>query len=74
MSAPNMSLSTGFSPKPLGMIFSRRRSSTNSRSSKLRIGRDLRCEVAHPMRQTTLARRAGEAFVDRPDDPQARRR
>jgi hypothetical protein len=26
-----MSLSTGFSPKPLGMIFSRRRSSTNSR-------------------------------------------
>jgi hypothetical protein len=31
MRAPNMSLSTGFSPKPFGMIFSRRRSSTNSR-------------------------------------------
>jgi hypothetical protein len=35
MSAPNMSLSTGFSPKPLGMILSLRRSSTNSRSSRL---------------------------------------
>jgi len=34
-----------------------------------RIGRDLGCEVAHPMRQTALARRAGEAFLDRPDDP-----
>ena len=32
-----------------------------------RIGRDLGCEVAHPMRRTALAR--GEAFLDRPDDP-----
>jgi hypothetical protein len=30
-----MSLSTGFLPKPLGMIFSVRRSSTNSRSIRL---------------------------------------
>ena len=34
MSAPNMSFSTGFSPKPWGMVFSLRRSSTNSRSSR----------------------------------------
>jgi hypothetical protein len=34
ISAPNMSLSTGFSPKPLGMIFSHLRSSTNSRSRR----------------------------------------
>ena len=35
---PNISLSTGFSPKPLGMIFNRRRSSTNSRASGLVTG------------------------------------
>lgn len=33
MSAPNISLRTGFSPKPFGIIFSRRRSSTKRRSS-----------------------------------------
>ena len=33
--APNMSLRTGFSPKTLGMISRRRRSSTNSRSRRL---------------------------------------
>ena len=30
-----MSFNTGFSPKPLGMIFRRRRSSPNNRSSRL---------------------------------------
>ena len=43
MSAPNMSLSTGFSPKPLGMIFSRRRSSTNSRSRRFVVLAKRRC-------------------------------
>ncbi len=33
------------------------------------IGRDLCCEVAHPVRQAALARRAGKAFLDRPDEP-----
>ena len=30
-----------------------------------RLGR----EIAHPVREATLARRSGEAFLDRPDDP-----
>ena len=38
-----MSLSTGFSPKPLGMIFSRRRSSTNSRSRRFVVLAKRRC-------------------------------
>ena len=132
MSAPNISFSTGFSPKPVGMIFSRRRSSTNSRSSRLVVlakrryahvgdagpevvvkiderarkdigvvGADARCqlpsdrprgcliaggdprlelrpqvggglgrEVAHPVRQAALARRAWKAFLHRPDGSQ----
>ena len=36
--APNISLSTGFSPNAFGMIFSRRRSSTNRRSSRFVVG------------------------------------
>ena len=43
MSAPNMSLSTGFSPKPLGMILSLRRSSTNSGSTRLVVLAKRRC-------------------------------
>ena len=35
------------------------------------VGRNLGCEVAHPMRQAALARRTGEAFLDRPHDRQA---
>ena len=33
------------------------------------IGRDLCCEVAHPVRQAALAHRAGKAFSDRADEP-----
>ena len=42
-SAPNMSLSTCFSPKPLGMILSLRRSSTNSRSRRFVVRAKRRC-------------------------------
>src|SRR5215218_4468928 len=41
--APNISLSTAFSPKPLGMIFSRRRSSTNRRSRRFVVRVARRC-------------------------------
>ena len=33
------------------------------------IRRDLGREIAHPVCEVTLARRSGEAFLDRPDDP-----
>jgi hypothetical protein len=36
---------------------------------RLWIGRDLGCEIAHPVRQAALARRSRKAFLDRPDDP-----
>jgi hypothetical protein len=52
MSAPNMSFMTGFSPKPLAMIFSRR-SSTNSRSRRFVTG----------MRITVPAYPAGIALI-----------
>ena len=42
-SAPNMSLSTGFSPKPFGMILSRRRSSTKRRSRRFVVRVERRC-------------------------------
>src|SRR3954447_18706894 len=129
-----MSLSTGFSPKPFGMILSRRRSSPKRRSRRLvvlverrcvtgsrrwvdtglevvleagdrarqqravvsphtlgevtsngsrrglvagartslelgpQIGRDLDGEVAHPLCETALSRRAREALLERSDD------
>src|SRR5262249_21897713 len=43
MSAPNISLRTGFSPKPFGIIFSRRRSSTKRRSSRFVVRVARRC-------------------------------
>src|ERR1700728_5266212 len=50
MSAPNMSLSTGFSPKPLGMILSLRRSSTNSRSRRFVVRANRRCVTGNRLR------------------------
>ncbi len=38
-----MSLSTGFSPKPFGMILSRRRSSTKRRSRRFVVRVERRC-------------------------------
>src|SRR3954471_21351950 len=43
ISAANISLRTAFSPKPLGMIFSRRRSSTNRRSRRFVVRVARRC-------------------------------
>ena len=43
--APNMSLRTAFSPKALGMILSRRRSSTNRRSRRFVVLIARRCVI-----------------------------
>src|SRR5215207_6308343 len=58
MRAANISLSTGFSPKPFGMIFSLRRSSTKRRSRR-RVALEVVLEAGDRARQ--------DAGVVRPD-------